>query len=278
MTLHDHQDPELGALEEALGLKFRDVAIIRQAFTHRSYLHEHPEAELQSNERLEFLGDAIVHFVVADELFRRYPQAQEGELTALRAALVCTPSLARIAEGLDLASYVRASRGEATLHGRGRQSILADALEALVAAVYLDLGLASAVEVVRRLIGPQIEPAMEQLAAANVKGRLQELVQASEGLTPFYRVVERSGPVHAERFVVEVVAGDRVLGRGEGIGKRQAEQEAARQALARLAPPAPEAGAAEAVSPPLAAGAGRDGAGGAGRRAPQDAERTPHAV
>ena len=115
MTLHDRQDPEFGALEEALGLKFRDVAIIRQAFTHRSYLHEHPEAELQSNERLEFLGDAIVHFVVADELFRRYPQAQEGELTALRAALVCAPSLARIAEGLDLASDVRASRGEATL-------------------------------------------------------------------------------------------------------------------------------------------------------------------
>jgi ribonuclease-3 len=225
-------------LEEALGHQFAHPDLLAQALTHRSFLYEHPEAGETNNERLEFLGDAIFHFVVADELFTRYPAAAEGELTALRAALVCTPSLAVIAEDLDLAGSIRASRGEATLEGRGRQSILADALEAVVAAVYLDGGIAAVQDLVRRLIVPRIEGADAGRVLANAKGRLQERVQASEGLTPFYRVVERSGPVHAEHFVVEAVAGERVLGRGEGLGKRQAEQEAARQALAALDAPA----------------------------------------
>src|SRR5205823_1609329 len=221
-------------LEETLGHRFANPDLLAQALTHRSYIYEHPEAGETNNERLEFLGDAVFHFLVADELFTRFPNAAEGELTALRAALVCTPSLAAIAEDLDLAGYIRASRGEATLEGRGRQSILADTLEAVVAAVYRDAGTAAAHDLVRRLIVPRIEGAAAQRVLANAKGRLQERVQALEGLTPFYRVVERSGPVHAEHFVVEAMAGERVLGRGAGLGKRQAEQEAARQALAAL--------------------------------------------
>ena len=228
-------DQDLRRLEEALGLRFRDPTLLRRALTHRSYAHERPEAAAETNERLEFLGDAIFHFVVADELYHRYPEAPEGWLTASRAALVCAPGLASLAEEIGLAAHVRVSRGEDIIDGRGRQRILADAMEAVVAAVYQDAGLEPAHEVVRRLIRPRLADVVAQHGAANVKGRLQELIQATEGVTPFYRVIERHGPVHAEEFVVEVVAGDRVLGRGAGIGKRRAEQEAAREALAALA-------------------------------------------
>ncbi|MBI3970020.1 MAG: ribonuclease III [Chloroflexi bacterium] len=238
---------ELRLLEEALGHQFRDRSILVQALTHRSFVHEHPEGGKHTNERLEFLGDAIFHFVVADEVFNAYPDAPEGTLTALRASLVCTPGLAAIAEDLGLARFVRVSRGEATIDGRGRQSILADALEAVVAAVYRDAGLEAARDLVRRLVRPRIPIAAAQSGTSNAKGRLQEIVQAIEGVTPVYRVRERSGPVHAEHFVVEVVAGDRVLARGEGQGKRFAEQQAARAALASLAYD-DEAGAAEGAA------------------------------
>ena len=222
-------EPETSALEAALGHVFRDPLLLRQALTHSSYHHEHPQDEVPANERLEFLGDAVFHFVAADVLYDAFPDAPEGRLTTLRAALVRTESLAAIAEDLDLAPYLRVSRGESTIDGRGRQSILADALEAVIAAVYKDAGLTRARTVVQRLLTPRIAAA--DPAAGNAKGRLQETIQAAEGITPFYRVVERSGPVHATEFVVEVVAGDRVLGSGQGIGKRQAEQRAAEHAL-----------------------------------------------
>jgi ribonuclease III len=225
----------LAELEGALGYAFRTPALLRQALTHRSFEHEHPADGVVANERLEFLGDAIFHFVAADEVFEAYPEAPEGRLTTMRAALVRAESLAAMAEELHLASFIRVSRGESTIDGRGRQSILADALEAVVAAVYKDSGLTAARALVRRLLRPRMGAARLG-AATNPKGRLQELIQATEGVTPFYRVVERSGPVHATEFVVEVVAGERVRGRGQGIGKRQAEQRAAEQALASISP------------------------------------------
>jgi ribonuclease-3 len=227
----EHASPS--ALEAALGHAFRDPALLLQALTHRSYRHEHPADDVPANERLEFLGDAILHFLVADELYETYPDSPEGRLTTLRASLVRTESLAAIAEGLGLAGFLRVSRGESTIDGRGRQSILADALEAVVAAVYKDAGVTRARAVVRRLLRPRLAAA--DPGATNTKGLLQEAIQAAEGVTPFYRVVERSGPVHATEFVVEVVAGSRILGRGQGVGKRQAEQRAAEQALAGLA-------------------------------------------
>jgi ribonuclease III len=219
----------LAELQSRLGHTFRDPTLLVQALTHRSYRHEHVREHAEANERLEFLGDAILHFVAADELYEAFPDAPEGRLTTLRAALVRTESLAAMAEELGLAGVVRVSRGESTIDGRGRQSILADALEAVFAAVYKDAGLASARAVLRRLIRPRL--ALTDPLAGNAKGRLQEMIQATEGLTPFYRVVERSGPVHAAVFTVEVLAGERVLGRGQGLGKRQAEQRAAEQAL-----------------------------------------------
>jgi ribonuclease III len=219
-------------LERALGLTFRQPALLEQALTHRSYVHEHPESEVPTNERLEFLGDAIFQFLVADTLFHHFPDAPEGRLTSLRAALVSTRSFASVGESLHLADHLRASRGEATLEGRGRQSILAGCVEAIIAAAYLDSGLETTRELVRRLIEPRLTEASTSDRSLNVKGRLQEIIQARHGITPLYLVVERSGPVHAEHFVVEVMAGEQVLGRGEGIGKRQAEVEAARDALA----------------------------------------------
>jgi ribonuclease-3 len=225
---------DLDPLETALGHAFRDRSLLVQALTHRSYLHEHPETATGSNERLEFLGDAVLHFLVAEALYVRFPDDDEGHLTARRASLVCTASLAAIAESLSLAAYVRSSRGEATIDGRGRPSILADTLEALIAAVYRDAGIDAARRLVLRLVEPLLAAAPWVAARGNVKGRLQELIQARWGLTPFYRVVERSGPDHAERFMVEVVAGEQVLGQGAGIGKRDAEQAAARAALSGL--------------------------------------------
>jgi ribonuclease III len=223
-----------GNLERALGLTFNDPRLLEQALTHRSYVHEHPDAAGGHNERLEFLGDAIFQFLVAETLYSRFPEAPEGELSALRAAVVSTESFAAVGEALDLAGHILASRGEASLAGRGRPAIMAGCVEAIVAAAYLDSGIDQARKLVDRLIEPRLDAALDQDEPLNVKGRLQELIQARDGITPRYRVVDQSGPIHASHFVVEVVAGDRALGRGEGIGKREAEQRAARAALAAL--------------------------------------------
>lgn len=226
-----------GTLERALGYTFSDPALLERALTHRSYTHEHPSELAETNERLEFLGDAIFQFFVSDALYRRFPDYPEGELTALRAAVVSTQSFAAVGETLELAEQVRVSRGEAALEGRGRASILAGSVEAIVAAVYIDAGEAgpdAARALVERLVEPRIDAALSAEAPANVKGRLQELLQAERGVTPVYRVVDHDGPDHARRFEVEVLAGDKSLGRGQGIGKREAEHSAARAALAQL--------------------------------------------
>ncbi len=223
-----------GHLERALGFTFDNSRLLELALTHRSYTHEHPEGGTENNERLEFLGDAIFQFIVADSLFHRFPDMPEGVLSSARATLVSTESFSSVGDALGLARFVRVSRGEAALDGRGRHSILAGCVEALVAAVYLDRGLDAARALVDRLLEPRFEHVLRDAVALNVKGALQESVQAKQGMTPTYRVVDRNGPVHAERFTVEVVVGDDVLGRGEGIGKRQAEQRAAEEALTRL--------------------------------------------
>ncbi|MGI8423250.1 MAG: ribonuclease III [Chloroflexota bacterium] len=223
------------SLERALGHSFKDPVLLEQALTHRSYVHEHPDEEVATNERLEFLGDAIFQFFVSDVLYRRFPEYPEGQLTALRAAVVSTFSFTAVGETLDLADHVRVSRGEASLDGRGRPSILAGCVESLVAAVYLDAGSAAARGLVERLLDPRIEAAVGAGGLLNVKGQLQELLQAQRGITPTYRVVNRSGPDHARRFLVEVLAGQEALGSGEGVGKREAENHAARAALSRLA-------------------------------------------
>jgi ribonuclease-3 len=243
MPVHQTAERSQGSqatLERALGYTFSDPALLLQALTHRSYVHEHPDEGAATNERLEFLGDAIFQFFVSDTLFQRYPAYAEGQLSALRAAVVSTLSFAAVGERLGLSDHVRVSRGEAALDGRGRPSILAGCVEALVAAVYLDAGedgQREARALVDRLMAERITAVESEETPVNVKGRLQELVQARRGITPVYRVVDHDGPDHARRFEVEVLAGDAPLGRGRGIGKREAEHSAARAALAALGEP-----------------------------------------
>jgi ribonuclease-3 len=225
-------------LARVLGVRFRDPARLTEALTHRSYLHDHPGIAGHANERLEFLGDAVVNFVVAKLLFDHHPNASEGELTALRALLVSTAALADVAERIGLDRFVRASGGEGSLAGRGRARILAGTVEAIIGAALEDTGIRTARALALRLLRPRLKAAVIDLQTANVKGRLQEHVQAGSGETPRYVTVGRDGPVHAERFRVEVRVDDRVLGAGEGTGKRAAEHAAARDALTRLLPTA----------------------------------------
>lgn len=218
-------------LAGVLGVQLRDLRLLEEALTHASYTNEYPDLGLQCNERLEFLGDALLGLVIAAELFRLYPAAPEGELTQLRSALVRGESLARIAESLQLGEYLRLGQGEESSGGRHRSSNLAGALEAVLGAVFLDRGWLAARRLVLRLWG-------QELAAAEIhqdyKSRLQEVLQAQQKVTPRYRTVREVTSGSVPLFEVEVLGGADVLGRGMGTSKKRAQQAAARTALARL--------------------------------------------
>jgi len=224
---------ELDALEQALGVTFRDRSLLFQALVHKSYLNENPGSHLASNERFEFLGDAVLDLLAAEFLVRRYPDKGEGELTLLRTVLVRTETLADFAARLDLGYYLVMGRGEENEGGRTRPTILADAFEAVLGAVYLDGG----IEAARRFLAPLLEQVMDNLAGRlplDYKSALQIEVQGRRGITPIYRTVASWGPDHARAFRVEVWAGNELLGTGEGSSKQMAQQEAARAALERL--------------------------------------------
>lgn len=217
------------ALEERLGYRFRDRALRREALTHRSYAYESDNPDDIANERLEFLGDALLGFVSAELVFARAPEADEGRLTAIRAALIRTSTLARFALQLGLDAQLRVGRGH-TPAGMGER-IWASTFEALVGAVYRDGGLAAARDVVLPLLAAELERALAGDQLKDAKSILQDRAQTQLGRTPTYRTVATEGPSHAPRFVVEVVIGEYVAGVGEGPNKRQAEQAAARRAL-----------------------------------------------
>jgi len=225
--------PDFAPLEDTLGLVFGDKSLLLQVFVHRSYLHENPDSVLPSNERLEFLGDAILGCVVAEYLYQRGPEMSEGELTSLRSALVRTEALADFARQLDLGQYLLLSRGEEASGGRDRPATLARTCEALVGALYLDQGLAATRDVILRLVHPALENVLQQRLDKDDKSRLQELAQGELQLTPVYRVVRTSGPDHAREFTVGVWVGERLVGEGSGRSKQTAEQAAARHALER---------------------------------------------
>ncbi|QJA06080.1 ribonuclease III [Thermosulfurimonas marina] len=222
--------PRLPELERRLGVRFRDPGLLVQALIHRSYAAEKKLPPGADNERLEFLGDAVLSAVITHLLFERFPEASEGELSRMRAWLVREERLARIAERLGLFEFVLVSRGEARSGGPKKASILAGALEAVIGAIYLDGGYGKVFECLRRLFArllPQARRGME----ADYRSRLQELTQALFRETPTYEVVSEKGPSHAPIFEVEVRVGERVLGRGKGRSKKEAAQEAARKAL-----------------------------------------------
>ena len=226
---------ELDSLQQALSITFKDTAVLEQALVHRSYLNENTDFPLPSNERLEFLGDALIGFAVTERIYLDFPELPEGELTRLRAALVQQETLARLARSLGLGEQLYLGRGEEGSGGRRRPRNLASTFEAVVGAVLVDQGFSTARDLLLRLLGNELQLAREEAKSADYKSRLQELVQASRQITPTYRIVAATGPEHEPRFTVEVLVGDEVVGWGRGRSKRMAEKEAARVAFERLA-------------------------------------------
>lgn len=225
---------DLATLEGVLGIAFRDLSLLQQSLVHSSYLNENPDSSLPSNERMEFLGDAVLGLVVAEKVYTEFPDLSEGELTRLRSALVRRETLTRLAASLGLGNYLLLGRGEEGSGGRRRPRNLACALEALLGAILLDRGFDVAREFILRLIERELERAREDRLAEDYKSRLQEVVQAEGKGMPVYRTVSTQGPEHAKFFTVEVLLGDTVLGRGRGQSKRMAEKEAAKAALEGL--------------------------------------------
>jgi ribonuclease-3 len=229
-----HLSDSITAIAEQTGITFVDSSLLRTALTHRSYLNEHPELDWDDNERLEYLGDAVLDFLLAEYLYRDLPAATEGTLTALRAALVRREALARFGERLALGPALLMGHGEAETGGRERPAILCAAFEALVGAVYLDQGIGAVEALVMPLVEDVLPQARAEVLGKDPKSRLQELAQGRLGVTPRYHTVRAIGPDHAKTFTVEVTIGDQVCGEGEGPNKQTAAQRAAADALEHL--------------------------------------------
>ncbi|GEO25159.1 ribonuclease 3 [Alicyclobacillus acidoterrestris] len=215
-------------LQDNLNMHFQEVNLLKQAFTHASYRNEHRKAQIQDNERLEFLGDAVLELLISDFLFQAYPHMPEGELTRMRAAIVCEPSLVMFAKRLQFDEYVRLGRGEERSGGRRRPALLADVFEAFLGALYIDQGIERVREFVDTYIIPHLADAK---VGVDYKTALQEWVQQRLGVSLRYVIVEERGPAHAREFVVHVAVGDTVMGIGAGKSKKEAEQQAAAAAL-----------------------------------------------
>ncbi len=230
----------LGPLEAQLGYRFRDVGLLEHALTHRSRAHEDASGGVIDNESLEFLGDAVLGFVIADMLFQRFPTHSEGYKSKVKASIVSSASLTRLAEKIDLGRFVLLGRGEEKTGGRRKHAILADSFEAVIAAIYLDGGIESAREFIVSRFGPLLADAGDQAAEAEFtadwKSALQEWLQAAGQGLPKYRLASVEGPDHRKRFDVEVLVSGQPTGRASGRSKKDAEQQAAKAALERLRP------------------------------------------
>jgi len=224
----------LSALQQILSISFNELSILEQAMVHSSYINESPEFAPVSNERLEFLGDAVLGQVIAEKLYSDYPHFSEGEMTKLRSALVSRSTLARIARNIGLGNYLYLGKGEEASGGRNKPTNLAGALEAVMAAVFLDQGLATAKDFILRLLNKEIQKVVSQGVQTDYKSQLQEFIQSKQQQTPTYYVVEAEGPVHDRKFTVEVRVDNSVLGKGSSKSKKAAEAEAARSALEHL--------------------------------------------
>jgi len=224
----------VAAVESKLGYRFNDPRHLHKSLVHRSHIHVTGSSRREANERLEFLGDAVLGLVVNEYLYRHYPTREEGDLTKMKSLLVCGTRLTEMASRLDLGLHIMMSRSEAATGGRQRSSILADTMEAVIGAVYLDGGLAAARAVIDRWLLEGAGGVLSRRALGNYKSRLQELIQARFKVPPRYRVLRAEGPDHARVFTVEAVFEGLVLGTGEGHNKKMAEQQAARRALERL--------------------------------------------
>ncbi|MCP1144014.1 ribonuclease III [Lysinibacillus endophyticus] len=220
-------------LQEELNIYFRNKTLLYQAFTHSSYVNEHRRKLFTDNERLEFLGDAVLELSVSKYLFERYPHMSEGELTKLRASIVCEPSLVIFANELNFGKYVLLGKGEELTGGRERPALLADVFESFIGALYLDQGLEVVVSFLERIVFPKVEVGAFS-HVMDFKSQLQEMVQQSNNGVLHYEIVDEKGPAHNRTFVSRVLLNDQELGIGRGKSKKEAEQQAAQNAMITL--------------------------------------------
>ena len=222
---------DIRPIENNLNIAFEDFSLLERALTHSSFLNENPLSALEDNERLEFLGDAILDFIVGAYLYNRFPEMKEGELTSLRAALVRSSTLADFSRQLEIGHYLRLGYGEEENGGRERTPLLCAAFEAVIGAIYLDQGLGEVKNLVEPLIAPKLADIREKSLHIDAKSEFQVWSQAKYNITPHYEVVGESGPDHAKTFTVQVMIGEDLWGTGSGTSKQVAAQTAARQAL-----------------------------------------------
>lgn len=223
--------PDFVKFEEIIGIIFKDKNILRQAFTHRSYLNEHRDTELVHNERLEFLGDAVLELIVTDYLYNKYPDCNEGELTSFRSALVNAITMSEAASKIQMNDFLLLSKGEAKDVGRARQIILANAIEALIGAIYIDQGYDASKYFIAKNIFPLTDKIVEEKSWVDSKSKFQEKAQENESITPQYKTIKEEGPDHDKKFTVGVYLNDEKVAEGEGKSKQDAEQMAANNAL-----------------------------------------------
>lgn len=222
---------DLSQLEEKLSIQFNNKELLHQALTHRSYLNENPSLKIEHNERLEFLGDAVIELVVTEILFQRYPEKPEGDMTSFRAALVNAKMLSEVASAIGLNDFLLLSRGEAKDIGRARQYILANAFEAIVGAMYLDLGYEACKTFLEKSVLIHLEKVVSERLYKDPKSLFQEEAQERVGITPNYEVIKEWGPDHDRHFVVGVFVGQELVAEGEGPSKQAAQEVAARNGL-----------------------------------------------
>jgi ribonuclease III len=219
------------AIENKIGVIFNSKEILKQAFTHRSYINENREIKLEHNERLEFLGDAVLELVITDFLYKKFPQKNEGDLTALRSSLVNTITISEVASELGFNDYLLLSKGEAKDTGRARSYILANTFESVVGAIFLDQGYAKAEEFIKNNLTPKLDLIIKKGTWVDAKSKLQEIIQDKKGVTPMYKTVKELGPDHDKTFTVQVCFDDECDEEGTGKSKQEAEQDAARKVL-----------------------------------------------
>jgi len=222
---------DIAILEKKLNIKFKNQDLLIQAFVHRSYLNENPDFHLYQNERLEFLGDAVLELVVTEELYKDYPDESEGELTNWRASLVNSKILSRIAKELNFGDFLLLSKGQSKEAGKARSYILANAFEAVIGAIYLDIGYDTAKQFIKKNLIKELPNILEKGLYKDAKSRFQEQTQEKTGITPSYRVLKERGPDHAKHFSVGVFLEKKLIAKGEGSSKQEAEESAAENAL-----------------------------------------------
>jgi ribonuclease-3 len=222
---------DFSKLERQLGIQFKNKDLLTQAFIHRSYLNENPQIGLGNNERLEFLGDAVLELVVTEHLYTRYPSKPEGELTSWRAALVNTRMISSVASKIGFNDFLLLSRGESKEEGKSRQYILANTYEAFIGSLYLDLGYGKCRDFIHSSLIEELDEVVEKKLYKDAKSRFQEVAQEKMKITPSYRVLEEQGPDHNKHFVVGVYIGKELIARGGGTSKQEAEEETAKIAL-----------------------------------------------